>query len=122
VVFHNPDGSGKPLFDLFEHTVDSRLTRLGVMQAWTAVERIEDVGPVPRGAESDPALMAMKVARAPAEAAQIQRAAAAPVSSGRVLKAMAAPGAARWMALTKASNRTSRFGGSRTPAPITTQS
>src|SRR5215467_6736442 len=59
---------------------------------------------------------------AQAEASQIQRVAAAPVSSGRVLKAMAALGAARWMALTKASNRTSRLGGSRTPAPITTQS
>src|SRR5215470_3467879 len=43
---------------------------------------------------------------APAQAAQIQRAAVAPVSSGRVLKAMAALGAAQWMALTKASNRT----------------
>src|ERR1700683_3157393 len=39
---------------------------------------------------------------------QTQRAAAAPLSSGRVLKAMAACGAARWMALTTASNRTSR--------------
>ena len=37
-------------------------------------------------------------------ACQIQRAAAAPVSSGRVLKAMGVCGAARWTALTTASN------------------
>ncbi len=55
-------------------------------------------------------------------ACQTQRAAAAPLSSGRVLKAMAACGAARWMALTTASNRTSRLGGRRRPAPITMQS
>lgn len=55
-------------------------------------------------------------------ACQTQRAAAAPLSSGRVLKAMAACGAARWMALTTVSNRTSRPGGRRRPAPITTQS
>src|SRR5271157_5601809 len=55
-------------------------------------------------------------------ACQTQRAAAAPLSSGRVLKAMAACGAARWMAFTTASNRTSRLGGRRRPAPITTQS
>ena len=53
---------------------------------------------------------------------QIQRAAAAPLSSGRLLKAMAACGAARWMALTTASNTPKRLGGKRTPAPITTQS
>jgi hypothetical protein len=53
---------------------------------------------------------------------QIQRAAAVPLSSGRVLKAMAVCGAARWMALTTASNSTSRLGGRRTPAPTTTQS
>src|SRR6202167_1704990 len=51
-------------------------------------------------------------------ACQTQRAAAAPLSSGRVLKAMAAWGAARWMALTTASNRASRLGGRRRPAPI----
>ena len=61
-------------------------------------------------------------ARPVANASQIQRAAAAPLSSGRVLKAMAAWGAVRWTALTTASNRTSRLGGRRTPAPITTQS
>ena len=60
--------------------------------------------------------------RWPAKTRQTQRAAAAPLSSGRVLKAMAAFGAARRMALTTASNRTSRFGGRRTPPPITTQS
>ena len=39
-----------------------------------------------------------------------------------VLKAIAASGAVRWIALTNASNSSSRLGGSRTPAPITTQS
>src|SRR5262249_36815892 len=62
------------------------------------------------------------VPKTPERLCQIQRAAAAPLSSGRVLKAMAARGAARWMALTTASNRTKRLGGRRTPAPITTQS
>jgi len=61
-------------------------------------------------------------ADAPGPESQIQRAAAAPVSSGRVLKAMDVCGAARRMALITASNRVSRLGGRRTPAPITTQS
>ncbi len=51
VVFYNRDGCWKPLFDLVQHTVDSRLTPLEVMRAWIAVKRIEDVVPVLRRAE-----------------------------------------------------------------------
>ncbi|MDX6715060.1 MAG: hypothetical protein QOH30_1618, partial [Baekduia sp.] len=45
VVFYNPDGFWQPLFDLFQHTVDAHLTPAEFMDAWTAVERIEDVIP-----------------------------------------------------------------------------
>lgn len=43
VVFYNPGGFWRPLFDLFQHTVDARLTPPEFMNAWTTVERIEDV-------------------------------------------------------------------------------
>ena len=45
VVFYNPDGFWQPLFDLFQHTVDARLTPPEFMGAWTAVARIEDIIP-----------------------------------------------------------------------------
>jgi uncharacterized protein (TIGR00730 family) len=45
VVFFNPDGFWQPLFDLFQHTVDARLTPAAFMDAWTAVSAIEDVVP-----------------------------------------------------------------------------
>ena len=51
-----------------------------------------------------------------------QRAAASALSSGRELKAMTAPGAALCTALITASNIDRLRGGSRMPAPITTQS
>jgi uncharacterized protein (TIGR00730 family) len=64
VVFYNPGGFWKPLFDLFQHTVDARLTPPEFMQAWTAVERIEDVVPALQAAAPEPAPTAIKVARA----------------------------------------------------------
>jgi uncharacterized protein (TIGR00730 family) len=64
VVFYNPGGFWKPLFDLFQHTVDARLTPPDFMQAWTAVERIEDVVPTLRATAPEPAPTAIKVARA----------------------------------------------------------
>lgn len=45
VVFYSPRGFWQPLFDLFAHTVREGLTPSEFMQAWTAVERIEDVVP-----------------------------------------------------------------------------
>jgi len=45
VVFYSPDGFWRPLFDLFQHTVDARLTPPEFMSAWTAVERVEDIVP-----------------------------------------------------------------------------
>lgn len=62
VVFYSPEGFWKPLFDLFQHTVDARLTPPDFMQAWTAVARIEEVLPALAAAAPGPA--AVPVARA----------------------------------------------------------
>jgi len=45
VVFHNPGGFWKPLFDLFQHTVDARLTPASFMGAWSSVERVDEIVP-----------------------------------------------------------------------------
>jgi len=45
VVFYNPDNFWGPLFALFQHTVDARLTPPAFMGAWTVVERVEDIIP-----------------------------------------------------------------------------
>jgi uncharacterized protein (TIGR00730 family) len=63
VVFYNPDGFWRPLFDLFQHTVDARLTPPDFMNAWTTVERIEDVVPALHAAAPRPDAEAIKVAR-----------------------------------------------------------
>ena len=64
VVFYNPDGFWRPLFDLFQHTVDARLTPADFMQAWIAVERIEEVIPALAAASPEPRPAPVKVARA----------------------------------------------------------
>jgi uncharacterized protein (TIGR00730 family) len=64
VVFYSPDGYWKPLFDLFQHTVDAQLTPPEFMQAWTVVDRIEDVIPALHASDPEPASTALKVARA----------------------------------------------------------
>jgi uncharacterized protein (TIGR00730 family) len=66
IVFYNPDAFWQPLFGLFQHTVDQRLTPPQFMQAWTAVEAIDDVVPTLRlsALEPKPAAAAKKVARA----------------------------------------------------------
>lgn len=51
VVFYSPDGFWEPLFALFQHTVDQRLTPPEFMDAWTTVTEIDDVVPALRGAE-----------------------------------------------------------------------
>ncbi|WP_334164021.1 TIGR00730 family Rossman fold protein [Phenylobacterium sp.] len=45
VVFYNPRGFWDPLFALFQHTVDEKLTPPEFMQAWLAVDAIEEVIP-----------------------------------------------------------------------------
>ena len=50
VVFYNPDGFWRPLFELFQHTVDARLTPPDFMQAWTTVAQVEEIVPAVLGA------------------------------------------------------------------------
>jgi uncharacterized protein (TIGR00730 family) len=64
VVFYNPDDFWRPLFDLFQHTVDARLTPPEFMNAWTSVDRIEDVVPLLQASEPQPDAEDVKVARA----------------------------------------------------------
>jgi len=45
VVFYNPDNFWGPLFALFQHTVDAKLTPPAFMDAWTVVERVGDIVP-----------------------------------------------------------------------------
>lgn len=45
VVFYNPRGFWEPLFRLFQHTVDERLTPPEFMDAWVSVERVEEIVP-----------------------------------------------------------------------------
>jgi hypothetical protein len=45
VVFYNPRGFWKTLFDCFQMTVDENLTPPEFMASWRTVERIEDVIP-----------------------------------------------------------------------------
>jgi uncharacterized protein (TIGR00730 family) len=45
VVFYSPDGYWRPLFALFQHTVDHRLTPPEFMDAWIVAEQIEAVVP-----------------------------------------------------------------------------
>jgi uncharacterized protein (TIGR00730 family) len=45
VVFYNPDNFWGPLFALFQHTVDAKLTPPAFMDAWTVVDRVEDIVP-----------------------------------------------------------------------------
>jgi uncharacterized protein (TIGR00730 family) len=45
VVFYNPDGFWQPLFDLFQHTVDAKLTPADFMDSWVTVEDIAEIVP-----------------------------------------------------------------------------
>lgn len=45
VVFYNPDNFWGPLFALFQHTVDAKLTPASFMGAWSVVDRVEDIVP-----------------------------------------------------------------------------
>jgi hypothetical protein len=50
VVFYNPRNFWEPLFKLFQHTVDERLTPPEFMQAWCSVETVEGIVPALLGA------------------------------------------------------------------------
>ena len=45
VVFYNPDKFWAPLFALFQHTVDAKLTPASFMGAWTVVDKVADIVP-----------------------------------------------------------------------------
>ena len=59
VVFFNPDGFWDPLFALFQHTVDAKLTPPEFMQSWISVRQVADILPALRnlanGSTSSPA-------------------------------------------------------------------
>lgn len=54
VVFYNPRSFWDPLFMLFQHTVDERLTPPEFMRAWVSVERAEEVVPALLGQDREP--------------------------------------------------------------------
>jgi uncharacterized protein (TIGR00730 family) len=64
IVFYSPDGFWRPLFDLFQHTVDAHLTPAEFMQAWATVERIDEIVPLLRAAETPRDSGDARVARA----------------------------------------------------------
>jgi uncharacterized protein (TIGR00730 family) len=55
VVFYNPGNFWAPLFALFQHTVDARLTPPEFMRSWTSVDQVEDIVPALRGELPAPA-------------------------------------------------------------------
>ncbi|MDP3660833.1 TIGR00730 family Rossman fold protein [Phenylobacterium sp.] len=64
VVFYSPQGFWTPLFQLFQHTVDHRLTPVEFMDAWTAVDSVEGVVPALRAGftgETDTAPAALRL-------------------------------------------------------------
>ena len=56
VVFYNPGNFWAPLFALFQHTVDARLTPPEFMQSWISVDQVEDIVPALRGEHPAPAV------------------------------------------------------------------
>jgi predicted Rossmann-fold nucleotide-binding protein len=48
-VFYNPGGFWEPLFALFRHIVDQKLTPATFLDAWVSVDRIEDIVPALQG-------------------------------------------------------------------------
>lgn len=64
VVFYNPRDFWKTLFDLFQHTVDERLTPPEFMETWTAVSDVADIVP---------ALLAEPRLPSPPDAVVVQR-------------------------------------------------
>lgn len=61
VVFYNVDGFWEPLFALFQHTVDAKLTPPEFMQSWASVSTVAEIVPALFAAmpapEGDPELV-----------------------------------------------------------------
>ncbi|MFN3522276.1 MAG: TIGR00730 family Rossman fold protein [Phenylobacterium sp.] len=51
IVFHSPGDFWRPLFDLFQHTVERSLTPPSFLDAWVEVDAVEDIIPALRGAK-----------------------------------------------------------------------
>ena len=49
VVFYSPNGFWEPLYALFKHTVDARLTPPEFMDSWISVDRVADIIPALSG-------------------------------------------------------------------------
>ncbi|CAN5596118.1 TIGR00730 family Rossman fold protein [soil metagenome] len=49
VVFYSPNGFWEPLYALFQHTVDNRLTPPEFMDSWISVDRVADIIPALSG-------------------------------------------------------------------------
>lgn len=64
VVFYNPGEFWRPLFDLFQHTVDARLTPPEFMESWSVAAHIDEVVPTLLAARTQPDAEDVKVARA----------------------------------------------------------
>lgn len=64
VVFYNPDEFWRPLFDLFQHTVDAKLTPATFMGSWAVANRVDEIVPMLLAAQTQPDAEDIKVARA----------------------------------------------------------
>lgn len=64
VVFYNPDEFWRPLFDLFQHTVDAKLTPAAFMGSWAVANRVDEIVPMLLAAQTQPDAEDIKVARA----------------------------------------------------------
>jgi len=53
-VFYNPRGFWEPLFKLFQHTVDEKLTPPEFMSAWVSVETVDEIVPALLGQGREP--------------------------------------------------------------------
>jgi len=54
VIFYNPRGFWEPLFKLFQHTVDEKLTPPEFMHAWTSVTTVDEIVPALLGQGREP--------------------------------------------------------------------
>lgn len=53
IVFYSPGGFWQPLFALFQHTVDQKLTPPAFMDVWRAVDNVEAILPAMRELAAD---------------------------------------------------------------------
>ena len=62
VVFYNPGGFWEPLFALFQHVVNQKLTPPAFLDSWDTVERVEDIIPALRRPRAQVSQMAPSIA------------------------------------------------------------